>query len=84
MKSLKGWNRFTPLRARITADLLKAESDVRFAALAKRVLVVETAIRVMNHKNGAFLDRPLPTLRSVPEMRELQSRMLNQKPGKSN
>lgn len=76
MRHLKGWTRFNRLKDLINRDLIKAETDQRLESLAKRIQVLETSIRSMNQKNGAFLDLPSkPALRTVNELKQIQTKL---------
>lgn len=74
MKSLKGWNRFNHIKAKLIPQIVSAKTDSRLQSLAKRVFILETAIRKMNNKNGAFLDAPAIQLKTIEQMKNFKNK----------
>jgi len=69
MSKLTGHARSLKLKPVINNQILKSRSPERLLSLAKRIQVIESYIRKMNHDQGMFLDKPYPArLYSFAEM----------------
>lgn len=70
-----------PLRDKINEAIVKAKTDDRLSALAKRIFILQKAIREMNNKAGAFLNSPPIKLMNISEMKQGQIKLINKNKG---